>query len=608
MFFHRHFVSAALACLACLGVAGCRDDRAGPAPGPDKPAAATKPLEQTRPQASPLRKRPAGLLPAFRTIAGESGLAFERNDDIRGLRRILEANGGGAALFDFDGDGLLDVFFTNGCRLPLALDDRQTPSALFRNRGNMQFEAVTNPSLLAQFGYATGCAVGDYDADGFDDLYVAALGPDALWRNNGDGTFANVASSAGIDAPQWGSSVAFSDVNGDGHLDLYVVNYLVESDESPMLCPNAASPDGHQQCPPAKFAAADDVLFLSDGAGRFLDVSAAAGIAGLGGKGLGVVISDLDGDGRPEILVANDGEANFLLVREPEPASAPAGHGSRADPGGIRFREQALASGIALNGSGYAQANMGIAAGDYDANGTLDIFITTFFGDTNTLYCNRGGLVFEDVTRTTKLAATTRNKLGFGTVFLDADNDGWLDLFVANGHVDDRTWMEHGEPYRMRPQIYRNAGDGSFADVSDWSGEYFLKEWLGRGVTVGDLDRDGRIDAVVSHQLAPSVALRNETPTDASAIVLRLVGISSNRNGYGARVEVLDSEMNMTRVLVGGSSFQSACAPEIHLALGKKRQATLRIRWPSGKAETHTDLPQGTWTLVEGQGAHATPR
>jgi len=536
-------------------------------------------------------------------IGRESGLAFERNDDIRGLRRILEANGGGVALFDFDRDGRLDVFLTNGCRLPLKLDDRRSPSELFRNLGGMQFQAVAGLAALAQFGYATGCAVGDYDADGFDDLYVAALGPDTLWRNQGDGTFADVTAPAGTHAPQWGSSAAFADINGDGHLDLYVVNYLAESDESPKLCPNPGSPDGYMQCPPAMFDGADDVLFLSDGAGHFVDATDSAGIAGLRGKGLGVVISDFDGDGRPEIFVANDGEANFLFV----PLSADRASSDPGSPPKLKFRDQALSSGVGLNESGYAQANMGIAAGDYDANGTLDLFITTFFGDTNTLYSNRGGLVFEDVTRNAKLAATTRNKLGFGTAFLDADNDGWLDLIVANGHVDDRTWMAHGEPYRMRPQIYRNAGDGTFADVSDWSGDYFRREWLGRGVATGDLDRDGKIDAVVSHQLAPSVGLKNETPTDHAALVLCLVGVASNRNGYGTRVTVLDEETpeagtSAVRELIGGGSFQSASAPEIHIGLGTIRRAAIRIRWPSGKVETHADLVPGVWTAVEGGG------
>jgi hypothetical protein len=580
--------------LVCLLVAqGCREQPpASPsASGGAKTAANAPPSGARRP-----RERPAGTMPAFRTIARQAGLDFERNDDIHGARRILEANGGGVAMFDFDGDGLLDLYFTNGCRLPLKLGSRSTPGVLFRNRGQMQFERATDASRLLQYGFSTGCAVGDYDADGFDDLFVAAFGPTALWRNNGDGTFADATAGAGIAARAWSTSAAFADLDADGHLDLYVVNYLAESDEAPLRCPNPASPDGYEQCSPAKFDGVDDVLFLSDGQGALIDATKEAGLSGTRGKGLGVVISDLDLDGIPEIVVANDGEANFLLTRVP--GSAPAGSG----PGAVRYRDCALESGVALCESGFAQANMGIAAGDYDASGTVDLFITTFYGDTNTLYGNRGGLVFHDATRDSKLAATTRHKLGFGTVFFDYDNDGWLDLLAANGHVDDRTWMAHGEPYRMQPQIFRNAGDKTFVDVSEWSGDYFANFWLGRGLAAGDLDRDGRIDAAVSHQLAPSVALRNETATENQSLVLRLVGVASNRNGYGARVEIVDAEPPTVRELSGGGSFQAASAPEVHVGIGRKRTANVQIQWPSGAFEVHSDLRSGRWVLIEGRG------
>jgi hypothetical protein len=589
---HREIGLVSLVCL--LVAQGCRD-QPPPAPSPTTTAATRAATSSTGGARRP-RERPAGTLPAFRTIARQAGLDFERNDDIHGERRILEANGGGVAMFDFDGDGLLDLYFTNGCRLPLKLDSRSTPGELFRNRGQMHFDRATNASRLVQHGFATGCAVGDYDADGFDDLFVAAFGPGTLWHNNGDGTFIDATASAGIAVNAWSTSAAFADVDGDGNLDLYVANYIAESDETPLRCPNPASPDGYEQCPPAKFEGVDDVLFLSDGAGLLIDATSESGLARRG-KGLGVVISDLDRDGSPEIVVANDGEANFLFTREP--AAVP-DRGSRA----LRYRECALESGLALCESGFAQANMGIAAGDYDASGTVDLFITTFFGDTNTLYANRGGLIFHDATRDSRLAATTRNKLGFGTVFLDYDNDGWLDLLVANGHVDDRTWMKHSEPYRMQPQIFRNVGNRTFVDVSEWSGDYFGNTWLGRGLAIGDLDRDGRIDAVVSHQLAPSVALHNDTPTDNQALILRLVGVRSNRNGYGTRVEVVDAEPVIMRELFGGGSFQAALAPEIHLGLGAKRTANVTIHWPSGAVDGPVRLEAGRWLVIEDSRTH----
>lgn len=539
------------------------------------------------------RERPPGLLPVFRAIGAESGFDFERFDDISPLRRILEVNGGGVAVQDFDRDGRLDVFMTNGCRLPLDPADRETPSALFRNRGGMQFQRVTNSARIAQFGYASGCAAGDIDSDGFMDLYVAAFGRNNLWRNNGDGTFEDITNETGADVPVWSSSAAFADVNGDGHPDLYVVNYLDESDVSPHLCPNAASPDGYEGCSPAVFNSVDDVLLISDGAGHLRDVTDESGIADHHGKGLGVVIADLDRNGRPEIYVANDGQANFLFTRSLEGSDSPASSGT------IRYDECALSHGVALNESGYAQAGMGVAAGDYDANGTTDLFLTHFYGDTNTLYVNHGDLLFEDGTRGCGAGPTSRRRLGFGTVFFDVDNDGWLDLMVVNGHVDDRTWKPTNEPYHMRPELYHNEG-GFLRDVSDWGGEYFQSEWLGRGLAVGDLDRDGRVDAVVSHQLAPSVVLRNESPTESQSVTLQFTGAASTRDGTGVRVEVIDSDPRIVRELYGGGSFQSASAHEIHLGMNGKPALNLRVVWPSGRVDTHHELTPGTCRLLEG--------
>lgn len=532
--------------------------------------------------------------PQFRMLGPESGFVFERYDDIRGQHRILEANGGGVALFDADNDGWLDVFMTNGCELPLSRGDRRRHGELFRNHGDLRFEASSRTSRLIPFGYTTGCATGDLDADGFDDLYIAALGPDALWHNNGDGTFSEMTSLLGRSMNEWSTSVAFADINRDGHLDLYVVNYLDASDETPRLCPQPKSPDGFEQCPPAMFKGVDDVLLLSDGAGRFIDVSESAGIAGTGGNGLGVVIADLDGDRQSEIYVANDGEPNFLFTREPAGASA-----SHETSGALRFKEQAMTRGVALSEAGNAQASMGVTAGDSDGNGTLDLFLTNFFGDTATLYSNQGGLVFEDATRARGLRAPSRDKLGFGTVFLDVNNDGWLDLFIANGHVDDRTWSGHGEPYRMPPQLFLNSRGGQFVEVSDSAGSYFQGLWLGRGVSTGDLDRDGRIDLVVSHQLAPSVILRNEAAAVDGSLTLRLVGTESNRNGYGARVLVTGQGWEVVRELSSGGSFQSGLAAEVHLALPAGTDHEIRIFWPSGRIDSRTCQPGAMQTIIE---------
>ncbi|MDA1251619.1 MAG: CRTAC1 family protein, partial [Planctomycetota bacterium] len=347
---------------------------------------------------------------------------------------------------------------------------------------------------------------------------------------------------------------------------------------------------------PTLFDGVDDVLFLSDGAGRLVDCSKACGIEGRNGKGLGVAIVDLDGDLKPEIYVANDGEANFLFGPPFEGARSTLIPGLGAVP---LFEDRALAAASALNEDGFAQASMGIAVGDCDRNGLPDLFLTHYFGDTNTLYLNQGQLTFEDSTRGSRLGTTSRLSLGFGTAFLDCDNNGWLDLIVANGHVDDRTWLRN-EPYRMRPQLYRNRRDGSFEEVSDWCGEFFRKAWIGRGLATGDLDRDGRIDVVVSHQQDLSAVLRNET-TAGPSIVLRLLGTHSNRNGIGAVVEVLSEETPLRRELAGGAGFQSASALEVHVGVGMRSGLTVRIDWPSGTLETHRGLRAGVWTAIEGQ-------
>jgi hypothetical protein len=590
-------------CLAAVAVSGCEQSR--------DVAPTTLPESSTPLSSVPIRRheskaRPTGILPLFRMIGRESGFDFERYDDMRGLHRILEVNGGGVGLIDFDRDGRLDVFMTNGSRLPLNEDDRSTRCEFFANRGAMQFGKVTDETGLIQHGYNHGCAVGDYDNDGFEDLYVTAYGHNSLWHNNGDGTFVDATRQTATDVSKWSSSAAFADLNGDGNLDLYVVNYLRESDGSPKLCPKEGSPDGYEQCPPAMFEGADDVLFLSNGGGQFIDATEFSGVSNLRGKGLGIVVCDLDRDGQQEIFVANDGQANFLFVPSKEASDASPASGGQPTVKGFKYEERALLCNVALSEAGYAQANMGIAAGDYDANGTTDLFITHFYADTSTLYSNQGGLLFADATRSSNLGAPSRNRLGWGAAFCDNDNNGWLDLIVVNGHVDDRTWMKHGEPYKMRAQIFRNDERGTLSDVSDWGGEYFQKEWLGRALGIGDLDRDGRQDVVISHQLAPSNILRNETPTTNLSLVLKLVGTSSNRDGYGVRVEILDGVPIVARDLIGGGSFQAASATEVHLGLGENRSASIKVYWPSGLTETYQGLTHGRWILVEGKSHFST--
>lgn len=531
------------------------------------------------------------VLPKFEIVSEESGFDFQRFDDISARRRITEVNGGGVGILDLDHDGLEDIFLPNGCRLPVDPTDRSTPGQFFRNVGRLQFREVSRTANLVQNGFGTGCAVGDWDGDGFADLYLTAFGPNRFWKNNGDGTFTEVELDA--NTTEWSTSAALADLNQDGWLDLFVVNYLQEDVDAPRLCPNPASPTGYEGCSPALFDGVADRLFLSNGTWQSNDVSDQPVLKSGRGKGLGVVVADLDNNQQPEVYVANDGEANFLYVvagRQNQPLAL-------HQP--LALRDVAFEASVALNESGFAQAGMGIAAADYDRSGTLDLFLTHFYGDTNTLYANRGQLQFDDVTRRSRLGPPSRGTLGFGTAFADINNDGWPDLLVANGHVDDREWIDGGQPYRMPPQCFLNLGDGTFADVSASSGAYFQQKWLGRGLAISDFDCDGRQDIVIGHQLSPSVVLHNQTPAVHPAATLQLVGTTSNRDAVGAFVTMRDRQPVLRYWVIGGGSFQSASTRKIPVSTGGGKPVQATITWPGGTSSVVQIAPGQRYIAVQ---------
>ncbi len=547
----------------------------------------------------------------FQDIAAAAGVQFERFDDVSRGHRIQESTGGGVALFDYDGDGLLDIYFSNGCRLPRKLQDQDHPPAFYRNQGQDRWELVTLAANLTWFAYGGGCTVGDVDADGFPDLFVTAFGATSLWRNNGDGTFRDATEESGIRSDAWNTSAAFADVNRDGHLDLYVATYVHTSHDPPELCPEKNAPDGYSQCPPTLFPAEVDVLFLSAGDGTYFRAPPESRLQAPDGKGLGVVVFHADADDWPDIYVANDGTPNFLFLNRTSLPSAESDRSSsEAAPNIVipRFEESATALGCAVNRHGAAEASMGVACGDYDADGWLDLFCTNFHLETNTLYRNLEGAGFSDETARSRLGPPSRPMLGFGTQFFDADNNGWLDLIVTNGHIDDLRWKIGANPYRMRPQLFRNDGDQGFSDVSASSGEFFRGEYLGRGLAIGDLDNDGDLDVVISHQLGPSAVVRNDTNSEHKSVTLRLVGTgSSNRSAINAIVETEGLDLKLVREVIGGGSFQSASDLRVHLGLGQKSQIPkLLVRWPSGQREEFQAVAAGNWTVVEGRGLFAT--
>ena len=594
-FFRHSWMRFASVLLAILG-SGCQPD-----PSKMQKEVALKEVKKLSSEQAPEPDRPlqksSPVAFRFRDATTDWDLQFTRFDDMRGDNRIQELLGGGAALVDFDLDGSLDLFLVQGCRLPLREKTREYASEMYRNVG--RFENVTKPAGVTIHGYFSGCAVGDYDEDGFSDLYLSAYGRSELFHNNGDGTFHAVAEAAALAVDSWSTSTAWADFNGDGLLDLFVGTYAKADDDPAKICKEPRSPTGTKSCSPILFPALDDFLFINDGNGRFVDVTHSAGITGPDGRGQGALACDLTGDGQCDIFVANDTTPSFLYVNETGSAgSSPLPNTALTIP---KFTERGIEFGVALNADGKATAAMGVAHGDYDRDGWIDLFITNFFLETNTLFRNIGGKGFVDASTTSRLGPPSRNTLAFGTEFLDVDHDGWLDLLIPTGHIEDRPWSEN-EPYRMRPHLFRNDRNGRFTDVASGAGSYFTSEWIGRGLATGDVDRDGDLDFVVNNQIDPSRLVLNETPFKRTSVVIKPVGRDrSARCGIGSRVVATGVQPVLTKDIGGGGSFLSTCAQELHLGLSDQSSFTeIRLLWPDGHVDSWRDVTSGYYVAIQG--------
>ena len=536
--------------------------------------------------ASLLAARPGGtggvaprrITPVFRDDARKAGLHFVYENDPTPLCRLPETMAGGIGLLDYDGDGWLDVYALQGG----TLSNETVPPAsiqgdrLFRNRGG-SFEDVTTSSGLAAMpgGYGHGVAVGDYDNDGRPDLFITRWRAYALYHNRGDGTFEDATVRAGLGGDRdWPTSSAFADLDGDGDLDLYVCHYTDWNPGRSAPCPHPTHLDRHGYCVPRGLGSRPDHVFRNDD-GRFIDVSNSAGIlaADRDGRGLGVVIANLDDDDRPDIYVANDMTANFLF----------------RNLGGFRFEETGEVSGAACSGEGGYQAGMGIACGDLDGDGRVDLAVTNFYGESTSFFQNLGAGLFFDHTAAIGLKAPTRYLLGFGASFLDANNDGRLDLAQANGHVID---YRPAIPYAMPARLLLGTSGGRLADVSDAVGACWQVPRLGRGLAVGDLDNDGRLDLLIVGERAPLAYFHNIGPA-GHFVTIKLEGAvpRTNRDAVGARVVVIAAGRRQVAQRLGGGSFLSACDGRIHFGLGESaRIDAIEIRWPSGHVDRFTDL------------------
>ena len=540
-----------------------------------------------------------GRAPLFRERAVELGLTFEHVNGAAGRYHLPEIMGAGGALFDYDTDGDLDVLLIQGRPLESpANGGRATlPPRLFRNdltssgrAGPLRFTDVTGRAGFAAGDYGMGVAAGDYDNDGDPDLYVTNYGPNRLYRNDG-GTFTDVtgAAGAGLDDPRWSTSASFSDYDADGDLDLFVTNYVDFTVAGSKVCFDPAG--ARDYCGPLQFRPVPDRLFRNDGNGMFTDVSEPAGITRAYGSGLGVASADFNGDGRLDFYVANDGMANQLWLNR--------GNGT--------FEDDALLAGVAFNPDGQPEGSMGIAAGDADGDGDLDLFVTNITGETHAFYDNLGSGRFEDRRLRAGLAAPTRPYTGFGTDWFDYDNDGLLDLFIANGAV---TIVEvlRGDPFpfRQRNLLLHNAGGGRFRDVTPLAGAAFDAPHVGRGAAFGDVDNDGDVDVLVTNNGGPARLLLNETGSTRSWLQVRLEGVRDNRQGLGARVGLRrkDGTTLWRRVRTDGS-YLSASDPRVHFGLGPTPDVSaVVVEWPQAGREVWADVrPDRTVSLRQGTGS-----
>lgn len=531
----------------------------------------------------------AGLAPAFayfsdarRTwqfedVTAEAGVDARILSGTPAKKFLIETMGGGVCVLDYDGDGYPDLYFVNGLSQPGG-GPGDRGDFLFRNRGDGRFEETTAAAGIGGLHWGMGCVAADYDNDGRPDLYVTNFGDNQLYHNRGDGTFEEVTLEAGVNDSGWSTGAAFGDYDRDGDLDLYVANYVDFDFDNPGGDPRFCSYRGVTvACGPRGLPAAHDSLFRNEGNGKFTDVSEKAGIRGSGKQyGFQALWTDFDEDGDPDVFVANDSTPNFLWQN---------------DGNGV-FTDVALLTGVAYNQEGRAQANMGVDVGDVDGDGRLDIYSTNFSDDYNVLYRNRGQSYFQDMTFRADLAQVTFRFLGFGSLIEDFDNDGRPDLFAANGHIYPEV-QEHGlgSTYRQANQLFHNLGNSRFKEFGSELGPGLALVKSTRGAAVLDYDRDGDLDLALSNLDDTADLLRNHLAPRPHYLQVRLRGRRSNRDGVGARVEIIAGDARWIQEHHAGASFLGNNEPLLHFGLGTHSRADqLTVTWPSGKIQRFEEV------------------
>ncbi len=578
--------------LTVLAVTGCSSEQSSPrkvveAHPEEKaaPAVDTQKLSELF-DVSPQKTKTHndGAIISFRDVAQLLHVNFQRfSDAVPGRYFLPEVMGGGVAWLDFDCDGYLDLYATSGCPLWDG-DQNQTEflNQLFRSQRGLTFANTTQLSETGDNRYGQGCASGDFNADGFPDLYVTNYGRNTMFLNNGDGTLSDITQSAGTGDESWGTSCVWLDANSDNLADLYVVNYVGLTREIHRVC-TYGGVAGY--CGPGQWEGIEDILYLNQGDGRFEKAPSPENISVRDAKGLAIAACDFDGDNQAEIYVANDMAPNFLLTKSSNP-----------EPGRASYINRADSSGCAVGGDGRNEASMGISCADFDSDGLVDVFLTHYYQHKNTLYKNLGNLLFEDNSFRSKIAASSHDTLGFGTVALDCDHDGDEDLFIANGHV---LGPEHS-PNAMKPQLLLNDGRGVLENSVSGIGEYFDQAYLGRGVAKADFDRDGLVDIAVSHLDQPLAILHNETKGDGNFIGIELLPVNRIRP-CGGKLIIMANSTRVMPIISGGSYLSSNDSAEVVGLDDYSQPVDVTVVWANGQSEQFSGLNPGRyWCLREG--------